>query len=211
MRGRLGKHRCEEGLMKLPDRVRKSLAGIVVLACAAHLAAPSAYGCAFHNTLPDVQLDGMHRGSLAVAVALRRAADREVIDAAALEGSRRVITSYIDAVRRLQALGQALAASPAAAALPASFSLGFVESRLWTRYSRSGGAIRTEVHTDGPADGEPVVLTGEPVVTELLAGTLSIADALAEGLIVIDASGSETAAIHQAFLAASPARRVSSR
>jgi hypothetical protein len=227
--------------MSLPDGARKSVAALVVSLCAAHFAVPAAYGCAFHNIMPEAQLEGMHPGSLAVAVALRKAADRGVIDAADLEALHTRTALYIDSVARLHKLRRALAASPAASALPASFSLGYVESGLWTRYSHSGGEtgvdtdgpadgealvpnlwtryryaqpdgeIGIQVHTDGPADGEAVVLTGEPVLRALLAGTMSADRAVAEGLIVIDANGHDTAAIRQALMATSGYDRISAR
>jgi hypothetical protein len=159
----------------------------------------------------EVQLESMYPDSFSVAVALRSAADSGVIDAAALEAPSKRHALYIDAVRRLQELGKTLAASPAAADLPASFSLGYVESQLWSRYSQSDGKIRADIHTDGPAEGEAVVLTGEPVVTELLAGRLSVEQALADGMILIDGNESDKTAIHHAFAAISAARKISSR
>jgi hypothetical protein len=132
------------------------LAGLLCLG-----AAPAALGCGFHPAM-EVQLESMYPGSLSVAVALRGAADSGVIDAAALEAPGKRAALYSDSVRRLQEFRKALAVSPAAAELPASFSLGYVESHLWARYSLSYGEVRVDVHTDGPAEGEAVVLTGEP-------------------------------------------------
>ena len=171
--------------------------------------ASAAFGCAFH-AMPDVQLIGIYPGSLSVAVALRRAADNGVIDSAALEapGKRRAV--YIDSVRRLHALRKAIAASPAVSDLPASFSLGYVESQLWTRYSQSGGEIRADVHTDGPAEGEAVVLTGEPVIVELLAGRLSIERALGDGMVLIQGNDINKAAIRHVLHATSMSNNISS-
>jgi hypothetical protein len=56
-----------------------------------------------------------------------------------------------------------------------------------------------------------VVLTGEPVVRELLAGRLSVDRALADGMIVIDGNESEKTAIRHAFVAISAAPKISSR
>jgi hypothetical protein len=181
------------------------LAGLLYLG-----AAPAAFACGFHPAL-EVQLESMYPGSFTVAVALRKAADSGVIDAAALQARSKRHALYIDAVRRLQELRTTLAASPAAADLPASFSLGYVESRLWSRYSRADGKIRADIHTYGPAPGEAVVLTGEPVVTELLAGRLSVERALADGMLLIDGDESEKTAIRHAFVAMSVAPKISSR
>lgn len=182
-----------------------ALAGLLFLG-----AAPVALGCGFHPSM-EVELEGMYPGSFPVAVALRKAADSGVIDAAALEAPSKRHALYIDAVRRLQELGKTLAASPAAADLPASFSLGFVESQLWSRYSQVDGKIRADVHTDGPAEGEAVVLTGEPVVSELLAGRLSGERALAEGMVFIRGNESDKTAIRHAFVAMSAAPQISNR
>jgi hypothetical protein len=173
-------------------------------------AAQVAFGCGLHSPL-DVQLESMYPGSLSVAVALRGAADNGLIDAADLEAPGEGAARYSDAVRRLQEFRAILAASPAVADLPASFSLGYVESHLWARYSQSDGSIRVDIHTDGPTEGEAVVLTGEPVLTELLAGRLSFDRALADGLVLIDGNESEKAAIQQALLATTMANKISRR
>ena len=171
---------------------------------------PAAIGCGFHPAL-EPQLESMYPGSLPVAVALRKAADNGVINAAALEAPGNGTAIYIDTVRRLQEFRKALTASPAAAELPRSFSLGYVESQLWTRYSQSDGKVHVNIHTDGPAKGEAVVLTGEPVLTAVLAGKLSVDRALADGLIVIDGSEGEKAAIRHALKATSMSSRMSWR
>jgi len=182
-----------------------ALAGLLCLG-----AAPAALGCGFHPAM-EVQLDSMYPGSLSVAVALRSAADNGLIDAAALEAPSKGTALYADTVRRLQEFRKALAASPAAAELPSSFSLGFVESHLWARYSQSDGEVRVDVHTDGPAEGEAVVLTGEPVLTEVLAGRLSVERALAEGMILIDGEEKEKTAIRHALIVTSMANKISRR
>jgi hypothetical protein len=181
-----------------------ALAGLFCLGVA-----PTAFSCGFHNL--EMQLESMYPGSLTVAVAQRRAADNGVIDAAALEAPSKDAAGYTDAVGRLQDFRTALAASPAAAELPASFSLGYVESHLWTRYSQSDGNVRVDIHTDGPVEGEAVVLTGEPVLTEVLAGRLSVDRALADGMILIDGNESEKTAIRHALKAASTVNRISRR
>lgn len=186
-------------------RIPFALAAVLCLG-----AAPAAFGCAFH-AVREVQLGGMYPGSLSVAVALRRAADSGVIDAAALEAPSARGALYIDSVRRLHEFRKAITASPAAAELPSRFSLGYVESQLWSRYSHADGKIRAHIHTDGPAEGEAVVLTGEPVLTEMLAGRLSVERALADGMVLIDGDEIEQTAISRALGAASSANRIGSR
>ena len=153
----------------------------------------------------------MYPGSLSVAVALRKAADSGAIDAAALDAPRNVATLFLRTMPRLQDFRKFLAASPAAAELPANFTLGYVESGLWTRFSQSDGKVSVDIHTDGPAEGEAVVLTGQPVLKELLAGRLSVERALAEGLILIDGDESEQMAIRRALDATFKPNRMSRR
>jgi len=141
----------------------------------------------------------MYPGSFPVAVALRKAADSGVIDATALEAPSKGTALYVDTVRRLQEFRKALAASHAAAELPTSFSLGYVESQLWTRFSHSDGKIRVDIHTDGPVKGEAVVLTGEPVSSEVLAGRLSVGRALADDVILIYGNEGKKTAIRDAL------------
>jgi hypothetical protein len=182
----------------------------VVLVGLLCLGAPqSAIGCSFHSL--EIEFETMYPGSLPVAVALRSAADSGVIDAAALEAPGNGTASYDDTVRRLQEFGSILAASSASAELPSTFSLGYVESQLWTRYSQSAGEIRVDVHASRPAAGETVVLTGGPVMTELLAGRLSFDRALADGLILIDGNESAKASIRHALSATATPSRISSR
>jgi len=193
--------------MGKPSRLCTSfaLAGLLCLG-----AAPAAFGCGFHPAL-EVQLESMYPGSFPVAVALRKAADSGVIDAAALEAPSKGTALYADTVHRLQEFRNTLAASPAVEELPASFSLGYVESQLWTRYSQSGGKIHVDIHTDGPVEGEAVVLTGEPVLTELLAGRLSVDRALTDGIILIDGNEGEQMAIRHALITTSRVNRISRR
>jgi len=182
-----------------------ALAGLLCLGVA-----PAAIGCGFHPAM-EVQLESMYPGSLPVAVALRKAADNGIIDASALVALSNGTAHYDDTVRRLQEFRKVLAASSAAPQLPASFSLGYVESQLWARYSQSGGKIHVDIHTDGPIEREAVVLTGEPVLTEVLAGRLSVDRALADGVILIDGNESEKTAIRHALKATSMTNRITRR
>ena len=166
-------------------------------------------GCGFHPAM-EVELDTMYPGSLAVAVALRKGAQNGIIDAVATAPGNSE-ARYDIAVHRLQAFAQTLAASPAAGQLPANFSLGYVESRLWSRFSHEGGRVSVQVHTDGPAKDEAVVLTGEPVVNAILSGKLPVKRAIADGLLVIEGDARKTTAIRQALETVPATGRVSSR
>jgi hypothetical protein len=193
--------------MRKPSNLSTSfaLAGLLLAG-----ASPVAIGCGFHPAL-EPQLESMYPGSLPVAVALRKGADNGVIDAAALEAPGNGTALYIDTVSRLQNFRKALASSPAVAELPTSFSLGYVESQLWTRYSQSDGQLHVSIHTEGPAEGEAVVLTGEPVLTAVLAGRLSVDRALADGMILIEGNENDKTAIRHVLNTTPVANKISSR
>lgn len=191
-------------------RTSRIISAVLAVSLTITFSAPAAIGCAFHSAIPETQLEPMYPGSFAVAAALRKAADSGDIDLDALEGAATGTLPYTDTIRRLHALAMALAASQAVVGLPSSFSLGYVESRLWTRYSYSEGEVRVEVHTSGPTDGEAVLLTGEPALVELRSGKLSVHRAMADGLVFIDATESETTALRDALIAASRGERIGS-
>jgi len=191
-------------------KTKKALYPFVPLALAGWLGyggVPVALGCSFHAVVPEVQLESMYPGSMGVAVSLRKAADSGVIDAATLEMRSRDTAHYNDAVQSLRALADAMARSPEAGALPENFSLGFVESSLWARYSQHDGRVDVAVHTAGPASGEAVVLTAEAVVTELLAGTLPAERALADGLILIEGDAPSKMSLRHVLVTASHTKK----
>jgi hypothetical protein len=162
--------------------------------------ASAALACGYHGAMGE-RLSAMHPGSVQVAVALRRAADSGMLDAKALEEIGRRPALYLETVRRLHAFKRAINRALGAndpAAVP-SFSVGLVESALWTRFSPGKAGLRIEVHTEGPGVGETVLLTGEPVLAGLLDGSLPISEAMAQNLIVLDGAPQSLAALRGAL------------
>jgi hypothetical protein len=85
-------------------------------------------------------------------------------------------------VVRLGELGDRMGASLDGRPVPA-FSMVLIGTMLWTRFEPAGAALRTEVHTTGPAPGDVVIVTDEPVVAALLDGRISARDARELGLV----------------------------
>ena len=166
--------------------------------------ASTTLACGYHGTMGE-RLSAMHPGSVQVAVALRRAADSGVVDGKALDDIGRRPALYLETVRRLhtfkrafnRAIDRALGASDPGVVPP--FSVGLVESGLWTRFSPGAAGLRIEVHTEGPGIGETVILTGEPVLAALLDGDLPISEAMAQSLIVLDGDPQSQAALREAL------------
>ena len=168
--------------------------------------ASTTLACGYHGAMGE-RLSAMHPGSVQVAVALRRAADSGVVDAKALDDIGRRPALYLETVRRLhafkRAINRALGANDPGMVPP--FSVGLVESGLWTRFSPGEEGLRIEVHTEGPSVGETVLLTGEPVLAGLLDGSLPVSKAIAQNLIVLDGDRQSQAALRGA-LSRLPAR-----
>lgn len=73
------------------------------------------------------------------------------------------------------------AASPAAG-MP-SFSVVLIPAVMWTTYTPSEAGYTTEVHTEGPAKGDVIIVTDEKVVRALVDGSLDAVAAERYGLI----------------------------
>lgn len=162
--------------------------------------ASATLACGYHGAMGE-RLSAMHPGSVQVAVALRRAADSGVVDGKALDDIGRRPALYLETVRRLHAFKRAInrASGANGTAVVPSFTVGFVESGLWTRFSRGEAGLRIEVHTEGPGVGETVILTGEPVLAALLDGDLPISEAMAQSLILLDGDPQSQSALRGAL------------
>lgn len=162
--------------------------------------ASTTLACGYHGAMGE-RLSAMYLGSVQVAVALRRAADSGVLDAKALDEIGRRPALYLETVGRLHAFKRAIDRALGASDLGVmpSFSVGLVESGLWTRFSPGEAGQRIEVHTQGPNVGETVLLTGEPVLAGLLDGSLPISEAMAQSLIVLDGDPQSQAALRGAL------------
>jgi len=159
------------------------------------ISAPAALACGYHGAMGN-QFSVMHPDSIRVAVALRRAADSGVLDPVALDQLSRRPALYLETVRMLHAFRRALGRSGAHLGEVPVFSVGFVESGLWTRFSPTKEGLGIEAHTTGPRVGDALILTGEPVLAGLLDGSLSAATAMEQGLILLDGDPESRAALH---------------
>jgi hypothetical protein len=66
---------------------------------------------------------------------------------------------------------------------PVAFVL--IEAHLWGRAVPGAGKITFQAHADGPANGDVIVVTGEPALAALLDGRLRWDAAIASGLVVV--------------------------
>jgi len=101
--------------------------------------------------------------------------------------------------------GRLASATPSVSA-PA-LSIVLLEPMLWTRFATENGKLGMEVHRQGPANGDVVLVTEEPVIAAIVNGTLSFGEARSLGLVRLYGRGQDVATA-RAWLEAddSPAR-----
>jgi len=128
----------------------------------------------------------LHRNSLSVALAVRAAADRRVVDAALLDPKAGGPLGYLRASNRLRQFGTMLAgtAGPTDPATPVTVLL--VESGLWTRFTWTLQGYTPQIHVPGPEADDVVAVTSEAVVAAMLDGRIKTSQALERGLLVFD-------------------------
>jgi hypothetical protein len=80
-----------------------------------------------------------------------------------------------------------------------AFTLVMIGPVLWTRFADDGQGLKTTPHVNGPAAGDIVVVTDEPVVLALTAGRIGGAEALDRGLIRIYGKAAGVAALDAAI------------
>lgn len=140
--------------------------------------------CGFHGSLGD-GFSSQHPKSIDVAIALRDAADTNLLDKETVAPRAADLFAFHRAVNRLNHLRDALQGTAIDVAVP-SFSILLVESGMWSRYTIADGGIRFFAHTDAPTASAPVVVTGNAVLAAIGAGRLTSQDAIRRGLIVVD-------------------------
>jgi len=75
-----------------------------------------------------------------------------------------------------------LEAAAAATARP-KLAVVLVGPVLWSRFEMDGATVRSTLHVAGPQPGDAVVVTEIAVIEAVSAGTLSLSEALAQGLV----------------------------
>jgi hypothetical protein len=199
--------------MSLAIRRHAGPGGVLIAALAAALLAGNASGCGLEGddvVLQRSALDVAYPDALYVLGAVSSARlsgkiDRTLgLDAPTRpEESRRALLRISFALWQLRArlAGTAPAAAPA-------LSIVLLEPMLWSRITAEEGVLRLAVHVDGPARGDVVAVTEEPVIVAINRGTLSARDALSLGLLRLYGNPSEVKSV-RAWLQRSGVQRAS--
>ena len=91
-----------------------------------------------------------------------------------------------------------------APAKPPPLSIVLLDPMLWSRVAIEDGMVKLTIHIDGPAPGDVVAVTEEPVIAAINSGTLSARDALSLGLLRLYGSPSEIASVRSWLQARDP-------
>lgn len=150
----------------------RAAATALSLALLLALAAPAS-ACGFHATLDGGSWVPLHPRSIDVALAVREAGDRKLVDPALLDATAAGPLGYLRATARLRQFG---------VSLHRPTSVLFVESGLWTRFEKGV----PQFHAAGAQAGDAIIVTSEAVVAEILAGRMSVDSAAERGLLVSD-------------------------
>lgn len=158
--------------------VRARLALLVVAAGAigATVSVPAS-ACGYDLAIGGVSV--VHPSSIPVAVAIGAAVSEGRLAPLADAPAPIALVRANGAMRNLaMALQSGTSDLP-----PVAFVL--VEAHLWGRAVPGAGKITFQAHADGPANGDVIVVTGEPALAALLDGRLRWDAAIASGLVVV--------------------------
>lgn len=167
------------GTMPLPA---KRTAALLLAAGVLTAAVPGpTIGCGY-----DANIGGgigtAHAASIGVALAVRSAIEAGRLAPLAEAPAPLALIRANGSLRTFAALlDQAPAGTPVVAVV-------LVEAHLWGRMLAGPAGTRFEAHVNGPTAGDAIVVTSEPVLRALLDGKLRWDDAVAAGLVVVDAS-----------------------
>ena len=92
--------------------------------------------------------------------------------------------------------------------LPA-FSIVLIGPMLWTRYVPAAGTLQVEAHSAGPASGDVVVVTDEPVLGAWIDGRVTPREARESGLVRFYGAPADIAPVMALLDLLTPARSAS--
>jgi hypothetical protein len=154
-----------------------------------------ASACGFEASF-DISFALPHPRSLEVAMAVYGALSDGRIDAATLAPGLDGEAGLQRATWRLQRLGLLLGGSEAG---EPAIALVLVDSALWARLTPAPLGASVQMHVAGPAAGDVVAVSSELVLAQWLDGRLSGADALRQGMLLLEGPPDEVQRVSARF------------
>jgi hypothetical protein len=140
-----------------------------------------------------IDFEVAHPLGLSAAAATRRGIEARLLPEASSEWTRRDATGLMQGIR--ERLERVLA--PASLRALPSFFVLLVETRSWAYFSPGEAGFDPTAQRSPP--GEATLLTTETALAPMLAGRLPFQQALAEGMLVIEACPSDSDALQAAW------------
>jgi hypothetical protein len=177
---------------------------LAALAAAAACASPAAPACDFHE--PSAMARGMmnwaYPDSLHVSTAVWRAQSAGALEGDAVAQGPHML-AYARTAFELRRLSKLLDDARGSGAR-ASLAVVLLGPMLWSRFESVGGSVILEVHAEGPAPGDAVVVTEAPVVAALVTGRLGARDAIEIGVVRLYGSDAAVKSAHDWLSAIRP-------
>ncbi len=159
---------------------------VAMVNLAGPVAPPSAFACGYENPsdLAMGMLNWVFPKALYVRSAVWQAENAGILpprpDTPAKDlfggGFRRAAAS-------MNGLGERMGGVLPMAGQRPSFSIVLIPAVMWTTYAATSGGYTVQVHADGPAKGDVVIVTDEKVVRALVDGSLTAVAAESHGLV----------------------------
>lgn len=146
----------------------------------------AALGCGFEDPKSAAAARGVLNWAfpeaLHVGTAVWQAQAAGVIGRDQTPAAAKALLGYQKATERLSAFRDGLVAGLNGHEVP-SVSVVMLGPMLWTRFERNGMGVDMAMHASGPASGDTVIVTDEPVIAALVDGRLTPRDARRLGLM----------------------------
>lgn len=154
----------------------------IALALLAAAVTSPALACGFHE--PSAMARGMmnwaYPDSLHVRTAVWKAQSAGTLAQDAVEEGPNQL-AFARTVFELRRLSKLLDDARRGGPRP-SIALVLLESMLWSRFETAGGSLALQLHVEGPAPGDVVIVTEAAVVSALVTGSVTARDAIRLGL-----------------------------
>jgi hypothetical protein len=150
----------------------------------ATLLSSTVYACGFHDpvNLGRGMMNWVYPNSLHVLTAVWQAEDAGILPARAAEPTKDLF-AYQRMVRAMGAYGELITKADLAASEMPNISVVLIDTLLWTRFARTADTYAVEVHAEGPAPNDVVMVTAGKVMLSLVDGTLTPRIAYDRGLM----------------------------
>jgi hypothetical protein len=185
------------------------LRGFLWALIGATLHASTVDACGHHNPvdLGRGAMNWVYPNSLYVQTAVWQAEDAGVLPSRAADPPKDLF-AYQRIAQAMRTYGERLAQANFPTGEMPNFSIVLIDTLLWTRFVRGADGYAIEVHADGPAPNDVVMVTAGKVMLSLPEGTLTPRLAHDRGLIRLYGEPAAIATVKEHFDRVPAAMRV---